>query len=119
MIDVKSKKNPIVGYMGYIPASESSQQQQVSPSIIDSHVPGYVGYIPAVKSENLYAKTYGKITENCNKGNYNKGIELPNDVKYTSTTKETYVHPNKIKESELTEGKISGVKVSTFSNAAK
>ena len=28
----------------------------------ESHVPGYVGYIPAVKSENLYAKTYGKIT---------------------------------------------------------
>lgn len=29
------------------------------------------------------------------------------------------MHPNKIKESELNEGKISGVKVSTFSNAAK
>jgi hypothetical protein len=40
-------------------------------------------------------------------------------VKYTSTTKETYVHPTRIKEQELNEGKISGVKVSTFSNAAK
>lgn len=119
MIDVKTKKAPIVGYMGYIPANESSDHQEAPPTNIDAHVPGYVGYIPAVKSENLYAKTYGKITENCNKGNYHKGIELPTDVKYTSTTKETYVHPNRIKEQEVTEGKISGVKVSTFSNAAK
>jgi hypothetical protein len=118
MIEVKAKKAPIVGYMGYVPNSESEQQGNAS-SPIDAHVPGYVGYIPAVKSENLYAKTYGKITENCNRGNYYKGIELPNEVKYTSTTKDTYVHPNKIKEQELTEGKISGVKLSTFSNAAK
>ena len=44
---------------------------------------------------------------------------MPTDVKYTSTTKQTYVHPNKIKDHEQIEGKISGVKVSTFSNAAK
>lgn len=25
-------------------------------------LPGYVGYIPAQKCENLYGKTYGKIT---------------------------------------------------------
>jgi hypothetical protein len=119
MIDVKSKKAPIVGYMGYVPASETAEQQEGGSGGIDSHVPGYVGYIPAVKSENLYAKTYGKITENCSKGNYYKGIELPTEVKYTSTTKDTYVHPNKIKEQELNEGKISGAKASTFSNAAK
>lgn len=118
-MDVKAKKAPIVGYMGYVPANEGGEQQEGPSGGIESHVPGYVGYIPAVKSENLYAKTYGKITENCNKGNYYKGIELPTDVKYTSTTKETYVHPNRIKDQELGEGKISGVKVSTFSNAAK
>jgi len=62
MIGVKNKKNHIVGYMGYQPGAESAENQDLSPTIIDSHVPGYVGYIPAVKSENLYAKTYGKIT---------------------------------------------------------
>ena len=96
MLETRSKKNPIVGYMGYVPGSEG-QEGEESPHIADSHVPGYVGYIPAVKSENLYAKTYGKITENCNQGHYHKGIELPNDVKYTSTTKDTYVNPNAIK----------------------
>lgn len=46
-----------------------------------------MGYIPSVKAENLYGKTYGKITEDCVRGNYSKGIELPNDIKYKSTTK--------------------------------
>ena len=87
MLQVKSKKGAIVGYMGYVPANESGEQQYSQISGIDAHVPGYVGYIPAVKSQNLYAKTYGKITQNCNRGNYYKGIELPTDVKYTSTTK--------------------------------
>ena len=50
MIETRSKKNPIVGYMGYGPANEGIGQQDPSAGIIDSHVPGYVGYIPAVKS---------------------------------------------------------------------
>lgn len=119
MLDTRSKKNAIVGYMGYAPSNEGAEQYDGPSSHIDSHVPGYVGYIPAVKAENLYAKTYGKITENCSKGSYNKGIELPNDVKYKSTTKDTYVNPNTIKEQEALEGKISGAKATTFSNAAK
>lgn len=97
MLEARSKKNAIVGYMGYVPGKEGEEGEE-SGHIGESHVPGYVGYIPGVKSENLYAKTYGKITQNCNQGQFHKGIELPNDVKYTSTTKDTYVNPNAIKE---------------------
>lgn len=61
MLEARSKKNPIVGYMGYMPSNEG-EECDGSNRIGESHVPGYVGYIPAVKSENLYAKTYGKIT---------------------------------------------------------
>ena len=46
--------------MGYIPSNEDRDDS--GPTNIESHIPGYVGYIPAVKSENLYARTYGKIT---------------------------------------------------------
>lgn len=117
MIQVKNKKNPIAGYMGYVPSNDDKGDDK--GPVLDSHIPGYVGYIPGVKSENLYAKTYGKITQNCAKQNYPKGIELPADIKYKSTTKDTYVEPNSIKAEEWKEGKISGVKMSTFSNAAK
>ena len=118
MIDVKSKKGAIVGYMGYQPNADN-EGQEGPQGHLDSHIPGYVGYIPGVKSENLYSKTYGKITENCAKGQFNRGIEPPTDAKYTSTTKDTYAHPNKIKGEELGEGTISGVKLSTLSNAGK
>jgi hypothetical protein len=119
MLETRSKKNPIVGYMGYVPSNERGEGEEEGQQGAESHVPGYVGYIPAVKSENLYAKTYGKITENCSRGHYHKGIELPSEAKYTSTTKETYVDPRSIMEQEAQEGKISGVKATTFSNAAK
>jgi hypothetical protein len=117
MIDVSNKKNPITGYMGYIPNEEEKNEGQGGH--LESHIPGYVGYIPSVKAENLYAHTYGKITEDCAKKSYPKGIELPPEVKYKSTAKDTYVDPNQIKTKEAQEGKISGVKLSTFSSAAK
>lgn len=61
MLESRSKKSPIVGYMGYTPSNEG-QEGEGPNHATGSHIPGYVGYIPAVKSENLYAKTYGKIT---------------------------------------------------------
>lgn len=48
MIEIKDKKNPIAGYMGYQPSVEERDDNQGQH--IDSHIPGYVGYIPNVKS---------------------------------------------------------------------
>lgn len=48
MAEIKNKKNPIAGYMGYVPSGQDRDQS--GGVIIDSHIPGYVGYIPAVKS---------------------------------------------------------------------
>lgn len=30
---------------------------------VRSHVPGYSGYVPGARSENIYGKTYGRVTE--------------------------------------------------------
>jgi len=49
MLETKSKKNPIVGYMGYVP-ERGQQEGEDTCHISESHVPGYIGYIPAVKS---------------------------------------------------------------------
>jgi len=46
-------------------------------------------------------------------------MEHEPSIKYKSTTKDTYVHPNQIKSQDLEQGKVNGVKISTFSNAAK
>lgn len=48
MSEIKNKKNPIAGYMGYVPSGQEKDDYQ--SNYIDSHIPGYVGYIPSVKS---------------------------------------------------------------------
>ncbi len=61
MLDFNSKKDFIPGYTGCVPQKEEdlSEFQQTSANW---QIPGYIGYIPSVKPENLYGKTYGKIT---------------------------------------------------------
>lgn len=95
-MDIKSKKDPIPGYTGCIPFKEEdlSQYQEIAAN---GQIPGYIGYIPSVKPENLYGKTYGKITENCYNGRYHQGTDLPAQIRFTSTAKETYVDPKGVK----------------------
>ena len=38
---------------------------------------GYAGYVHSIKSENIYADTFGKTTKNVNTGNYVKGQDVP------------------------------------------
>lgn len=85
----------------------------------DGQVPGYVGFIPSIRAENLYGKTYGRITEDCYHGQYYQGGELPADIRFLSTTKQAFVDPKNIKEKEALEGKINGLKTSTFHGVAK
>ncbi len=102
MIEIKNKKDPIAGYTGCMPMKETGNSEYSKQRDLQSHIPGYVGYIPSVKAQNLFAQTYGKVTENCHKNNYQKGIEHPADVKYKSTTNDTFVHPNSVKAQQLT-----------------
>jgi len=48
MTDIKNKKNPIAGYMGFVPTTNDKDDLQ--GNVLDSHIPGYVGYVPSVKS---------------------------------------------------------------------
>ncbi len=97
MVDVKSKKDFIPGYTGCLPQKEedTSECQQIAAN---GQIPGYIGYIPAVRSENIYGKTYGKITENCYNGKFHQGIDLPPPIKFTSSVKEAFVDPRNIKD---------------------
>lgn len=98
MIDFKAKKDFIPGYTGCVPqkTDDLSECQQISAN---GQIPGYIGYIPSVKPENLFGKTYGKITENCYNGRYHQGIDLPPAVRFTSTIKDTFVDPKAVKDS--------------------
>lgn len=43
---------------------QQSQSHLISPGVVlENHIPGYAGYIPSVKSENMFARTYGDLTQ--------------------------------------------------------
>ena len=50
MIEIKNKKNPIVGYTGCMQSIERPGEEQQLGGEKGSHIPGYVGYIPSVKA---------------------------------------------------------------------
>lgn len=55
-------KNAIPGYMGYHQKNQRQNLQEEFHQEKISHIPGYNGHIPKIHSENLYGKTFGKIT---------------------------------------------------------
>lgn len=55
----------------------------------EHRIPGYGGYVPGVKSENLYGKTYGKTSFSSAANDFNRGIDLPVNAKFATTTAET------------------------------
>jgi len=60
------KWRKFVSYAEFTPAHTPAEEH---------HMPGYSGHVPGVYSENLYAKTYGKVTLQAVQGNYPKGVE--------------------------------------------
>ena len=53
---------------------------------------GYSGYIPGANAENMYGKTFGKMTYDSSAGTYDKGIDLPASKKFVSTLQKEFVN---------------------------
>jgi len=95
MYDIK-RTNPVIpGYTGFLPktfgAGEDIQREKPH-----GEIPGYAGFIPAVKAENLFAKTYGKVTYISSAGTHEKGCEIPDDFRYTSMLQDTFVNQRQV-----------------------
>jgi len=50
------------------------------------HIPGYSGHVAGVYAENLYAKTYGKMTLKAVGGEFFKGCVQPSEEQYKTTS---------------------------------
>ena len=62
---------------------------------------GYAGYISGVKSENLFGRTYGKITYESSTQTIHRGVELSADLKYTSEAKGNFIDQKEYKKREV------------------
>jgi len=44
-------------------AKKVEEDEKKVPSKKTAHIPGYCGYVKSIKSENMFGKTYGNITD--------------------------------------------------------
>ena len=77
------------GYTGHIPKFNEKEDFDPIPQKF-YHIPNYQGFIPAAKSENLYGKTFAKITEMSSLKDYISGKDLPACERFKSVAQENY-----------------------------
>jgi len=90
----------IPGYTGHIPSQEEQEGGEYKPSPT-SQIPGYVGYIKHLKPENMFGKTYGKITDLANTEQTQIGNVIDDNFRYTSSMKEAYINQLEIGKNQL------------------
>lgn len=83
-------------WLSHIPKKVYDNPQPVEQKPGQSHIPGYAGYVHSIKSENLYADTFGRITSNVNSYQYVKGQDVPPREKYVSTATKTNIPPSEM-----------------------
>ena len=94
-INMLERQGHLPGYTGHIPKNPALEEVGQVP-VKYSHIPNYQGFIPGVKAENLFGKTYGKITEISALGTHNKGRDVPPEEKYKSIAKDNYTNQLRI-----------------------
>jgi len=95
MFDIKRTHPVIPGYTGFLPKTfgESDGSERPKPH---GELPGYAGFVHSIKAENLFAKPYGKITYISSSGEHEKGAEIPNNFRYTSTLQDSFVNQRNV-----------------------
>jgi len=80
------------------------------------HIPGYSGHVPGVYSENLYAKTFGKVTLKAVSGKFHKGVKQDPKEQYKSSMDEHFgdngSHPGKA--TDILKGGVSWTAASPY-----
>lgn len=89
------RQGQLPGYTGHIPKFTQNEEFDPMPKKY-FHIPNYQGFIPSVKAENLYGKTYSKITETTALGNFIKGKSLPPEERFKSVNKENFTNQLRI-----------------------
>lgn len=92
---MQDRRGFLPGYTGHIPKQPKPDEvlNQGGPR---PHIPNYQGFIPGVKSENLFGKTYGQVTETSALNTYNKGRDLPLEEKFKTVTQDNYTNQMRI-----------------------
>lgn len=94
-MEIIENKQYISGYTGHIPNIQ--KEEIVNNIVLTKHIPGYGGFKPSIYSENKFGESIGKETAMSISGTIPKGIDVPPNARYTSTSRETFVNQSQVK----------------------
>lgn len=89
------------GYTGHIPNIQ--KEEKINRIIHTKFIPGYMGYVPSIYPENKFSESYGKETAKSLAGTIPKGSDVPPYMRYTSTSRETYINQRNVKTQSTAE----------------
>ena len=101
-----SKHSQIPGYTGHVAQQRFDPQPPVE---VNQHppqyqIPGYLGFIPSIKSDNIYGKSYGRIT---NLVSNNQVHDFDHTKPYTTTEQLQLVDQKQVKQ--LSAAEVVGI----------
>ena len=108
MLDRNHYSYIVPGYSGHIPSHIKEQQEEKVLPKKTAQIPGYQGYVKSIKSENMFGKTYGKITDTIAQDAYHIGPDVKPIERYTSLNREAFCDLTKVHQKKIAD--VVGVK---------
>ena len=81
----------VPGYTGHIPSMRDQTETVDIEPLTNGHIPGYAGYVNKIKPENLYGKSFGKITFDIHSD------KVEGEKQFQTTAQKTFVDQSTIK----------------------
>ena len=86
----------IQGYAGHIPGQITDNLVHKTPVVPGVDLPGYAGYVFAIKPENIYGKTFSRLTSEVKKENSYYRNRPHFDDNWNTISRENYKDPAKV-----------------------
>ena len=82
------------GYTGHIPKIQTEEHYQAHKHT--KHIPNYAGYVPSIHSENVFGKSYGRLSAESLQNKLYKGADIGPAQRYTSIAREDFIDRSRI-----------------------
>ena len=86
----------IQGYAGHIPGQLTDNLVHKTPVVPGVDLPGYAGYVFAIKPENIYGKTFSRLTNEVKKENSYYRNRPHFEDNWDTIARENYKDPAKV-----------------------
>ncbi len=68
----------------------------------EKHIPGYRGFVKGIKSENVFASSFGRTTNASIDNKISRGYDFSDKERYVSVNQLTFANKNSFKDAKVT-----------------